>query len=652
MPRLSCLLAGLFVGVVAVAGVSACGPRTASPDGTPRRAPNDPTSYAEPDLVVVKHLSLSLHVDFAARTLSGAAVLDLDWRDPTAGTLVLDTRQLEIRKVMAGDGATWHEVPYALAPPDPLYGEKLTLQLRAGAAAASAAPSKVRIEYSTRPEASGLQWLPPELTGTKKAPLMFSQSQAIHARSWVPLQDTPRVRFTYDATLTTPPELVALMSAHNDPDVIRDGSYRFDMPQAIPSYLMAIAVGDLVFRPVSPRSGVWAEPSIIEAAVHEFADTEKMIATAEKLYGPYRWGRYDLLILPPSFPFGGMENPRLSFITPTVIVGDRSLVALVAHELAHSWSGNLVTNSTWSDGWLNEGFTTYVQGRIIEELYGRDVADMDTVIGQRELRDEMATMAPREQVLALPPIVGQDPDQALSGVAYNKGQWFLAFLEERFGRAAFDAFLRHWFDAHAFSAVETSTFARFLARELVARHPGKVTTAELRTWLYEPGIPPFAVPARSARFDAVDEAARQWVAGSRQASNLGTSTWTTNQWAHFLLQLPKVLPAARLAELDAALHLTGTRNPEIAERWYPLAERGGHLAARPAMRQFLIAMGRRKLIKPIYEALAQTADGLAFARDAFAQARGGYHPITTAMVEGILARSEAAPASPAAPAAK
>ncbi len=617
---------------------AACGPRAAPSAPAGDSPASDPASYAEPGRVVIRHLALELQVDFAARVLGGSAVLELTWKDPTATSLALDTRDLQIHEVQARRGGRWSEARFSVAPRDPLLGSKLTVELGDG----GPRPDAVRVEYRTSPEASGLQWLPPALTSGKRSPMMFSQSQAIHARSWVPLQDTPAVRFTYEATVATPPDVVALMSADNDPTVTRDGSYHFAMPQAIPSYLLAIAVGDLTFRPLSPRSGVWAEPSLVERAAAEFVDTEKMIVAAERLYGPYRWGRYDILVLPPSFPFGGMENPRLTFATPTVIVGDRSLVALIAHELAHSWSGNLVTNSSWSDGWLNEGFTTYVQGRIIEELYGRDVADMDTVIAQRELRDELKSLALEDQVLALPPLVGKDPDDALSGVAYDKGQWFLMFLEERFGRAAFDPFLRRWFDSHAFTTATTATFQRFLEAELMSRWPGKVTSAEVEIWLRQPGIPTLARPASSRLFDEVDAAVAQWTSGTRAASALPVGTWSTNQWVHFLLQLPASLPAARAAELDAALHLTGTPNCEIAERWYSLAERSGYVAARPAMRAFLIAIGRRKSIRPVYEALALSPEGLAFAREVFAQARTGYHPITTAMVEEILARSPAA----------
>ncbi len=596
----------------------------------------DSCSFAEPGNVVISHLSLALRVDFTARQLSGAATASLTWRAPAARELLLDTRELSISKVEAEQDGGWAPVPFELAPAASFCGSKLTIRLPAQVA-------KVRISYATAPTASGLQWMPPELTLGKKLPLMFSQSQAIHARSWVPLQDTPSVRFTYDAHITTPPEVMALMSATNDPQAARDGDYRFEMPQAVPSYLMAIAAGDLVFRPISARAGVWAEPGMADRAAREFEDTEKMIVTAEKLYGPYRWGRYDVLVLPPSFPFGGMENPRLTFATPTIVVGDKSLVSLIAHELAHSWSGNLVTNASWWDIWLNEGFTTYVESRIVEELYGREFADMEKVVGQHGLRRSIEKDIPiSHQVLALPPTEDRDPDDALGDIAYIKGQWFLLFLEERYGRDVFDGFLRRWFDAHAFSSASSAQFERFLNKELVAKHPGKATAAELHTWLHEPGIPPSAPVATSARFDAVDVAAAAWLEGKRKSAELGQG-WGAYQWVRFLEQLPRAVPADKLAELDAAHRLTGTANPEICERWYPLTVRSNYPAARPAIRQYLLSIGRRKLIGPLYTALAETPEGLAFAQATFAEAKAGYHPITTAMVESILAKAAAKP---------
>ena len=623
MPRLGLLLALLIASAPAF--------------GQDRRS--DEHSYAQPDKVRIRDLALDLAVDFEKRQLSGSATLGLEWVDPAQRDLVLDTRDLAIAAVEARNGKRrFREVPFVLAERDERFGSKLTITLPRQF-------EQVRIRYATSPDASGLQWLSPAMTAGGKTPFMFSQSQAIHARSWVPLQDTPSVRFTYTARIRTPADVMALMSADNDPAAPRDGDYTFSMPQAIPSYLMAIAAGDLVFKPISARAGVWAEPQTVDKAVKEFEDTEKMIEVTESLYGPYRWERYDLLILPPSFPFGGMENPRLSFITPTVIVGDKSLVSLIAHELAHSWSGNLVTNASWKDMWLNEGFTSYVENRIVEALYGKPRADMEFVISRNGLLDQLKDLPADRQVLMLPMRGGSDPEDALGAVAYDKGAWFLQFLEQRYGREDFDGFLRRWFDSHAFQSADSDQFLAFLKAELMARRPGVVSEAEVMEWLTQPGVPAFAPQTASPRFDAVDAARTSWLEQRATARDLDTKAWTTQEWVYFLEGLPEEVDAERMVELDQAFRFTGTSNGELAQRWYPLSVRSGYFEARPAMSLFLRKIGRRKLVMPTYDALSKSAEGLAFATQIFAMARPGYHPITSASVEALLDRARAAPKS-------
>ncbi len=632
---------------LAVALAAGCSKEPAAPTAAPAAQPSadtavkavnrshDESSYAEPDKVVIKDLGLDLKLDFDSRQIGGTATYTLEWKDKAAKQLVLDTRELTIEKVeaVAADGSA-APLQFALAPADKVFGSKLTID-------APAQPGKVRVTYHTAPTASGLQWLEPSMTEGKQLPFMFSQSQAIHARSWVPLQDTPSVRFTYSAHVASRPDVMVLMSADNDPKAARDGDYTFKMPQPIPSYLLAIAAGDLVFEPISGRSGVWAEPTMVNKAAKEFEDTEKMIGAAEKLYGEYRWGRYDMLVLPPSFPFGGMENPRLTFATPTVIVGDKSLVSLVAHELAHSWSGNLVTNSSWKDIWLNEGFTTYVQGRITEALYGQEMAEMEREIDQNDLLAEVKDMSPADQALALPPLTERDPDEALSNVAYVKGSWFLQFLEQRFGREVFDPFLRGWFDDHAFQSANTDQFVEYLKKNLLSKKPGAVTDAELKAWLDEPGIPAFATKARSRNFSIVDTARIAWQGSGTLPSAQITSEWGTQEWVHFIDGMGKTLPVDKLAALDKAYAFTGTANGEIAMRWYPLAIRSGYLEANEAAGAFIERVGRRKLILPIYAELVKTPEGLAFAKAAFEKAKPSYHPITTASVQDMLDKASA-----------
>lgn len=654
----------LSVSIAAALGVAATGCQGNQPPAAATAAPAAPAapaekvvdehSFSQPDKVRTTDLALDLAVDFDKKTISGTATYTLDWVDKAATQLVLDTRDLTIEKAegQAADG-NWAPLAFKLSDKDKVLGSALTIET-------PNRPAKVRVTYVTSPEASGLQWLAPSMTEGGKQPFMFSQSQQIHARSWVPLQDTPQIRFTYSAHVTAPADAMVLMSADNDPKAARDGDYSFKMPQKIPSYLLAIAAGDLVFKPISERSGVWAEPAMVDKATAEFEDTEKMIDTAESLYGPYRWGRYDLLVLPPSFPYGGMENPRLTFATPTVIVGDKSLVSLVAHELAHSWSGNLVTFATDKDSWLNEGTTTYVQGRITEALYGKDMAEMEEVIDRDELKQEFASIDPKLQRLSLKPGTLADPDDQSSATVYTKGAWFLQFLEKRFGREVFDPWLKGYFDHFAFQSITTAQFRDYLKANLIDKHPNVVTMQEVDQWLYEPGIPGNAPQVESGKFSTVNAARIAWQGSAKLPDKSITGAWGTQEWVHFIEGMPETLKPEQLQQLDEAYHFTGTPNGEIAMRWYPLAERSGYTAAREEMGKFLERVGRRKLILPIYKALVATPDGLAFAEQAFAKAKPGTHPITAGSVQAIIdvakakapAALPAAPATPAAPAAQ
>jgi len=591
--------------------------------------PPDPHSYANTRVAEVRAIALDLAVDFGQRELSGTAELALDWHAKDAKTLVLDTRDLDIQSVDAIDaGGTARPVHFALDKRDPILGSALTIEMNEPA-------PKVRIRYRTSPDASGLQWMTPEQTAGKTQPFMFSQSESIHARSWVPLQDTPSVRFTYTAHLTVPKTLRAIMSAPNDAAHPLDGDFRFAMDKPIPSYLLAIAVGNIEARATGPRSAVYAEPSIVDAAAKEFADTETMIATTEKLYGPYRWGRYDVLVLPPSFPFGGMENPCMTFATPTVIVGDKSLVSLVAHELAHSWSGNLVTNAGWRHMWLNEGFTTYVENRIVEAVYGKAQADEEFILAANELRGEIDEVPKPDQRL-LPDFDGRDPDDAGSDFAYTKGAWLLRTMEARFGRDVFDAYLRAYFDHFAFKSITTEEMLAYLDENLVRKNPGKMSLAEIKAWVDQPGIPGDARVPESPRFKAIASAREEWLHGKRPPEALDAKSWNTQEWMYFLDGLPQKLSTPLLTKIDAAYHLTGAPNAEIARRWYLVAIRNSYKPARNAMAEYMTRIGRRYLVVPLYEELAKTPDGKAFARGVYANARAGYHPLTRASIEKAL----------------
>jgi len=588
-------------------------------------------TYANIDAFVTKHLLLDLTADFDASSLRGTAELQLERRDPRATEIVLDTRDLRIQKTeTASRNGPWTATMFQLDPATPAFGSALRVTIPAEA-------DRVRITYASSPSAKGLQWLTPAQTSGKKLPFLFSQAQAIQARSFIPLQDTPAVRMTYDATIRVPKDLVAVMAAEATPGDKGSGVFRFRMPQAIPSYLIALAVGDLTFKAMSDRTGIWAEPAMVDAAAREFEDTEQMIKTTEALYGPYRWGRYDLLVLPPSFPFGGMENPRVTFATPTVIVGDKSLVALVAHELAHSWSGNLVTNATWSDFWLNEGFTTYLERRIVEAVYGKRLAEMERVIGLRDLAQARTDVTEPGDRTLQPDLKGRDPDDAYSVVPYEQGALFLSFLEAKFGRDTFDQFLRRWFDEHAFQSVSTGQFLAFLTNNLLSAHPGAVTDAQVQEWLHTEAIPSFAVMPTSDALEKVEQARDAWLnGGSVESLAKTTATWSTQEWVHFIDSLPRKLSAERLSSLDRQLKLTDSPNPEIAHVWFRLAISNRYSTAYPAMERYMVAIGRRKLVVPLYRDLAATPDGKKLAVKIYAKARDGYHPVAQSTVDALL----------------
>jgi aminopeptidase N len=589
----------------------------------------DAHSFANTDAIVVRHVDLDLAVNFDRKSMEGTATLTVERVAPGSGPIVLDTRDLTITAVEASsDGTSFAKAEYALGEVKGFLGAPLTIQL-------PATVKKVRVAYATSPSAGALQWLEPSQTAGKKHPFLFTQGQSILTRTWIPLQDTPQVRATYSAHIRTPKELVAVMSAENEPDTKRDGDYTFTMRQAIPSYLIALAVGDIAFEPMGKRTGVYAEPSVVKAAAREFVDTEKMMDAAERLYGPYRWGRYDILVLPPSFPFGGMENPRLTFATPTVIAGDRSLVSLVAHELAHSWSGNLVTNATWRDLWLNEGFTTYVERRIVEEVFGRDRAQMEAALGRQTLLEQIADLDERDEVLYVE-LEGRDPDDAFSQVPYEKGALFVRQLEETFGRERLDAFLRSYFDHFAFQSITTDDFVAYAKANLLDKHPELAAKIPLDEWIHKPGLPASAPDPKSDAFAKVEAAAKPYVDGTIPAAKIATKAWTTHEWLHFLKYLPEQLGTERMAELDRAFKLTESGNSEVAFQWLLMSIRNKYAPADARLERYLVGIGRRKLIKPLYEELVKTPEGKKRALEIYAKARPGYHPLAVGTVDTIV----------------
>jgi aminopeptidase N len=584
-------------------------------------------SFANTEDYRTTHIDLDFTVDFERRVLLGEARLHLDRLNEDNDPLILDTRGLSITSVRAGHDDQFSNAPFLIGEPSDDLGAPLTIEMSAGA-------TEVVIRYETSPEALALQWLAPEQTAGRRHPFLYTQAQSIHARSFIPLQDTPAVRITYDATVRTPRELRAVMSADNDPEAELDGEYSFSMPQPIPPYLVALAVGDIEFKAMGDRTGVYAEEEILEAAAAEFADTEAMLETTEETFCPYRWDRYDLLILPPAFPIGGMENPRLSFITPTVIAGDKSLVALIAHELAHSWSGNLVTNASWRDLWLNEGFTTYLTNRIMQAVFGDERYYMEMALGYADLRDELPDLDEADEALAVD-LRDRDPDEVFTSIAYEKGSLFLYELELAVGREAFDRFLVNYFGEFSFQSLSTEEFLEYLERTLVADHAESVSMDRIRQWVFEPGIPEGAPVPRSEAFADIAPLRSDWLSGRIAAEDIDTGEWTYHHWKRFLDGMPEQLRRDKLEDLDQAFQLTAAANNEIAFSWLRIAIRNGYEPAFGRLENFLTGIGRTKFIGVLYQDMMD-ANMDEMARRIFAEAEPTYHPLAAKEIAATI----------------
>ena len=601
---------------------------------------HDYFTYANIDQFATRHIALDLDVDFAEKALRGSVELSMTVLDSSADSIILDTRDIAIGSVaFVNDDGDSEIAEFELGERDDVKGSPLVITIPSSIN--SSEEVTVRVDYETSPDASALQWLPPELTAGGKHPMMFSQSQAIHARSWVPLQDTPAVRITYEARIRTPSNLLAVMSANNDPLTPRRGEYSFDMPQPIPAYLLAIAVGNLYFAPLGEDTGVYAEPELLDASVYEFANTQDMLDAAEKQFGPYQWGRYDLLVLPPSFPYGGMENPRLSFITPSLLAGDRSLVSVIAHELAHSWSGNLVTNATWRDGWLNEGTTSYLEARLMEIIYDKDRVDEERVLGYEELLENFERVPLDRQWLA-PRFESGDADDVQGTIHYHKGQIFLEYLEYGFGRERFDNFLFTYFEDFAFQTITTEVFVDYLDKKLLSPNPGIVSRAQVEAWMYQPGLPDDAPIPSSKTLDKAAELAAAWAIGEVGLEEVPVAEWSPQALRHFINGLPTDLSAEKLQLLDSGLGLSETRNAEIARTWFIQAASRRFEPAYEKLEEYLHHYGRARLVAPVYGALAANGVDFEMAASIFEETRSSYHPITAGYIEATLRRAEEA----------
>jgi len=586
---------------------------------------NDEHSFSIAEKAVVKHLDLDIKVDFETQIISGKA----SWKINNVSKgkeIIFDQNTLNISKVTLGDDEK--PAKFKLGTEVEFHGKPLIVTIEP-------TTTKVNIYYNTTKDAVALQWLTPEQTADKTKPFLFSQGQSIWTRTWIPCQDSPSIRFTYNAKVTVPNDLIALMSAENPQKKNETGIYTFKQTKKIPSYLMALAVGDVAFKAIDGRTGVYAEPSVLEKAAWEFGKLGKMVHAAEKLYGPYRWGRYDVLVLPPSFPYGGMENPNLTFLTPGVIAGDRSLTSLLAHELGHSWSGNLVTNATWDDIWLNEGFTTYVEHRIGEAIFGEKEAKMQDVLSRKVLTDDMAEYGEKNPDTRLKvDTQGRNADDALSNIPYEKGYAFLQTIEQAVGRKKFDAFIKEYFNAHAFQSITTEDFVAYINKVLIKSDLDLEEKIKMDEWIYQPGIPSNITIPVSDDFARIDSIQKNW----RQTGikGLATQIKSTTERQHFIDYLPEDLTEKEMAAIDAEFNFTEKGNFVIKRQWFVQAIKHNYKPARPVIEKFMIATSRTGSLQTLYKEMVKTSEGKDWAKSIFEKAKSGYHLTTVQDMQKIL----------------
>ncbi len=564
---------------------------------------------------------LELAVNFQKKILKGSVTHRFD-DNRKVDLLKLDTKYLKIDSIQDGNG---NSLEYSFGEFDELLGSALSVILNSQS-------NEVVIFYETTNKSEALDWLLPNQTAGKTFPFMYTQGQSIFTRSWIPIQDTPGVRITYSAKINTPENMMAVMSAANPQELDTNNVYSFEMNQPIPPYLIALAVGNLEFKAIDYRTGVYAEPSMVEECANELIDMGKMVDVAEQLYGKYDWDRYDVIVLPPSFPFGGMENPRLTFATPTIIAGDRSLVSLIAHELAHSWSGNLVTNATWNDFWLNEGFTVYFERRIMEALYGRDYSEMLALLGFQDLQNQVDNSRPAMQLLRLN-MKGKHPDDAMTDIAYEKGYFFLRMLEENIGRDKMDVFLKKYFNDHKFQTIVTEEFLSYLKENLL---DDNFKGLNVEQWVFESGIPKNCSKINSLRFKNVESSVATFLDGGAKELQVISEKWSTHEWLHFLKHLPENLNFDQMADLDKVFNLSNSGNSEILAVWFLQSIKNDYRPAFENLEKFLVKIGRRKFLQPLYLELSKNQEHKIWAKKVYQKARNNYHYVSFNTIDNIL----------------
>uniref|UniRef100_A0A3P8Z2K2 Aminopeptidase B n=1 Tax=Esox lucius TaxID=8010 RepID=A0A3P8Z2K2_ESOLU len=566
----------------------------------------------------IKHFHLDLSLDFEQRTLRGTETLQLKCIQDSQTELLMDIHpSLSIQDVsFCGTEEDSGSVKVEFLTRNfTSYGTTLVVKC----------PSPCKIEEDIQvviqfvaSDGPGVCWLKPEQTAGKAKPYVFTQGQAVLNRSFFPCFDTPAVKSTYSASVKVPDGFTAVMSASKGEHRKADNTFLFTMEQPIPSYLVALAVGDLVSAEVGPRTRVWTEPCLLQAATEEYDGViEEFLAVGEKLFGPYVWGRYDVLFMPPSFPFGGMENPCLTFVTPCLLAGDRSLADVIVHEICHSWFGNLVTNANWGDFWLNEGFTMYAQRRVCTEIYGEAYASLEAATGRALLRQHMDNTGEDHPLNKLRVKIkpGVDPDDTYNETPYEKGFCFVSYLAHLAGeQSRFDAFLKAYIDKFKFRSIMAEDALEFYLEyfpDLKKKDVHKIEGLEFDTWLNVSGWPPYLpdLSAGQSLMKPAEQLSELWGAEGLDMTSIrkiNIQAWKTYQTAYFLEKIieKSPLPRGNIEKLEGEYpHIVKSNNAELRLRWAQIIAKNQHQPGYQHVRNFLSCQGKQKYTLPVYRAL-------------------------------------------------
>jgi leukotriene-A4 hydrolase len=637
----------------------------------------DKSTLSNPRYTRAKHVNWKASVDFENHCISATATYDIEILDKSCKSIQLDTRGLDISFVEVNGGVVKDWILDGDIKGKLHLGQRLTIPLKEQDAEKGSLELQITYKTSSDPEkCSAAQWLTPAQTSGKQYPYLFTQCQSIHARSIIPCYDCPAVKMTYTAEITVPKWATALMSAlpikEDTGEAISKWAkgvisavageatkdkhtFNFEQPVPIPAYLLALAVGDLASKDLSPRCRIWCEPCTLKAAADEFHETELFLKTAEEITSmPYAWKRYDLLVLPGSFPYGGMENPCLTFVTPTLLAGDGSLVCVVAHEIAHSWTGNLVTNKTWGHFWLNEGWTTWLQRRIMNKIENvpHDM-DLDAIGGAQFLKQDIEMLDKSMTSLYLK-LGDGDPDESYSRVPYEKGFHLLYALERMVGEGVFLELVEAYLKKFAYGSVTSEEFRNFCIGFWKDSNPEaytKVKNFEWDEWVYGTGMPPLPEFNKSLA-EAAEALAATWVAfdcdeeeGGVREPSVDISDWTSAQKVCFLNTLLKLvqedgsgklkkLKLSTLKLMQMRYCFQESKNAEILFRYCMLAVQSEDEGIYPIVVRFITSQGRMKYIRPLYRVMfaSTTGKGREIAVETFLKNKDFYHPIASKMI--------------------